>query len=493
MPNRSSHMYSRRRFLSLCGGAAAAGSVALVLPACVAKSGSSSKGSSSSKGANLSRYVSLTVWRGANKLDRGTYSGLTLDTAGHAVLDSSATLDVTTLSDDYATKPVDIDFETGTWISPELELSFGATELMASWGASVPAGCWLEVDVRGRRKDGTLTDWVHLARWSGAASGEGDALSSYSFQESSEAGSTAACVFTAAEERRLYNVQMRVTLMRPFGSDAVVSLIMASLVATQFDEDADASGASEGGIEAIDVPQYSQIAAVAGEGEPERSVPAACAMLLDWWGVGPSDDDLAALGLASGQQVAWAAAHVADSSSRSLSTAPFATAFCVSRGLVGYATRLSGLTQLEAVLELDVPVVVQMNVTSSNLPDAGYEATGHAMVVCGIDESGDVIVNDPAGQAPALSTVAAQEASSIAASSAEALVDSDAATPSDSSDSAPTVDDQGASGVADAPSASQVGDVRRTYPRADFESAWINDSAGTAWIVHSAGIAVNVG
>lgn len=494
VPDFSSHSLSRRRFVSLCAGAAAAGSVALALPSCVAKSGSSSNGSRTSKSANLSRYISLTVWRGANKLDQGTFSGLTLDAAGHAVLDSSAVLDVRTLSDDYAKKPVDVDYEVGMWISPELELSFGATELMASWGATIPAGCWLEVEVRGRRKDGTLSEWLSLARWSGAADGEDGALSSYSVQQSSEAGSASSCVFEAAEERRLYNVQMRATLMRPLGEDAAPSLNMASLVATLFDEDAELSEyAGEGGIDPIDVPQYSQVrasATAAAEG-PEYSAPAACVMLLDWWNAGPSEDELSALGLASDQRVAWAAAHMLDAQTQSYDTSAFATSLCALRGLVAYATRLSGLAQLEQVLELGVPVAVQLNVTSGNVPDAGYEAAAHAMVVCGIDDEGNVIVNDPAGVAPALSTVAAQQAASAAdqdvAASEEAAAEDGAER--DAGESVPS----GEAAREAATASNQAGDVRRTYPRADFESAWLNDSAGVAWIVHSAGIAVNVG
>src|SRR5687767_15054013 len=56
------------------------------------------------------------------------------------------------------------------WTSEEREIGFPATELVPSWTARTPPGGWLEVELRARTADGTLTRWYVMGRWA-----EGDA------------------------------------------------------------------------------------------------------------------------------------------------------------------------------------------------------------------------------------------------------------------------------------------------------------------------------
>lgn len=44
-----------------------------------------------------------------------------------------------------------------TWTSPVHEIGFGATELVASWNATTPAGTWIQVEMLGTYADGTAT------------------------------------------------------------------------------------------------------------------------------------------------------------------------------------------------------------------------------------------------------------------------------------------------------------------------------------------------
>ena len=55
--------------------------------------------------------------------------------------------------------------ERGTWTSPPVRLGFAVAEVVPSWTADTPDGCWIQVDLRGWHDDAPSTDWYRLARW----------------------------------------------------------------------------------------------------------------------------------------------------------------------------------------------------------------------------------------------------------------------------------------------------------------------------------------
>lgn len=114
---------------------------------------------------------------------------------------------------------------------------------------------------------------------------------------------------------------------------------------------------------------------------------------------------------------------------------PFNTAYAATGGLEAYVARFSGLDQAEAWIAAGVPVVMSYAWTPGALPGAPVSSSeGHLGVLVGFDASGDPVVNDPAGASD--------------------------------------------------------GDVRRTYPRAQFEALWQEHSGGTAYLMYPPGTPV---
>ena len=112
---------------------------------------------------------------------------------------------------------------------------------------------------------------------------------------------------------------------------------------------------------------------------------------------------------------------------------PFNTAYAAgAAGAEGYVTRLAGLAEAEGWIAAGVPLVVSYAWTDGQLPGAPVSSSeGHLGVLVGFDASGNPVMNDPAGATD--------------------------------------------------------GEVRRTYPRAEFEALWLDHSGGTAYVVHPPG------
>ena len=52
-----------------------------------------------------------------------------------------------------------------TWTSPVHAISFGATEVVASWNADAPAGTWIQIELHGTYTNGEQTPWYVMGRW----------------------------------------------------------------------------------------------------------------------------------------------------------------------------------------------------------------------------------------------------------------------------------------------------------------------------------------
>lgn len=108
---------------------------------------------------------------------------------------------------------------------------------------------------------------------------------------------------------------------------------------------------------------------------------------------------------------------------------PLNVAFAAGRGLAGHVAYLSTLGQLEFQLLRGRPVIVSIAFEKGELEGAPITRTrGHLLVVSGISPEGDVIVHDPA--------------------------------------------------------APDKRSVRRTYPRNQFERAWLGRKNGVAYVLH---------
>jgi hypothetical protein len=110
---------------------------------------------------------------------------------------------------------------------------------------------------------------------------------------------------------------------------------------------------------------------------------------------------------------------------------PFNTAYAATHGLEAYVARFTGLDQAETWIAAGVPVVISYSWTQGALTGAPVRSSkGHLGVIVGFDPEGNPVMNDPAARTD--------------------------------------------------------GEVRRTYPRSELESLWLEHSGGTAYLIYPA-------
>lgn len=330
------------------------------------------------------------------------------------------------------------DYEYATWTSPVVRPGFGLTELVASWNATTPAGTWVEVAVSGKADTGVTSKWYVLGRWT---SGDGTAdIHRTSLPSQGDAiGRVAVDTFVAAKDRSLSTWQLRVRLLRPVGSHAVPSVRAVGAMASALPSDETVPVSGPGGAwgKVLDVPTYSQETHLGhypqwDNGGEAWCSPTSTAMVLDYWGRGPTTAETAWVDPAyEDPQVEHAARHVFDYDYDGAGNWPFNTAYAGTRGLDSFVTRLRSLTEAEQFIKAGIPLITSVSFEADEMDGAGYGTNGHLMVIAGFAPNGDVVVNDPASH----------------------LIPSN---------------DQ----------------VRTTYKRAQFENAWIPHSGGIVYVLH---------
>lgn len=331
-------------------------------------------------------------------------------------------------------------WEFARWTSPPVPLGFGAGQLIASWNAATPHGSWLQVEMSGRTRAGTDTKWYVMGRWASDDPGQGGDIHRTSVPDQAD-GNGDVQTDTFVAKTPLTSYRLRATLYRLPGGHARPTLrsvgAMASLVPDRKSVPVSPLGGAEG-IE-LKVPAYSQeihrgqYPEYDGGGEAWCS-PTSTAMVLAYWGRGPSKRELSWVNTSyADPQVVGAARGTYDYGYRGAGNWPFNPAYAARYGLNGFITRLRGVGELEQFIKAGIPVVTSQSFRAEEMPGAGYSTSGHLFVVVGFTKSGDPIVNDPAS----------------------------------ATDSA----------------------VRHVYPRADFENVWqrSSSSGGIAYVMYPPG------
>ncbi|SEM34033.1 Peptidase_C39 like family protein [Nonomuraea pusilla] len=327
------------------------------------------------------------------------------------------------------------------WTGEERAVGFAATQLVPSWTARTPAGCWIEVELRVRTAERpSWSKWYVMGRWSE----HGDPRTSVPGQGDGD-GDVAVDTFVA--RRPVVAYQVRVTA---HGEGALLTGlgVLASAVPPRPVTTGRPSGGGAVELDVprhaveLDVPRHSQHAHAGHHphldgGGANWCSPASVAMVLGFWGRGPGPDELALMGDDDpAPAVDHAAAGVYDHSYQGTGNWPFNVAYAGRYGLSGFVTRLRSAAELELFARAGIPLVASLSFKAAELPGSCYSTNGHLLVVTGVTAGGDVVVNDPA--AP---------------------------------------DDAG---------------VRRVYPRAAFENVWLRSpgsggsggSGGIVYVLH---------
>ncbi|MFI2713131.1 peptidase C39 family protein [Micromonospora sp. NPDC018662] len=325
----------------------------------------------------------------------------------------------------------------GSWTSPVTPVGFAAAELVPSWTADTPPGCWLRVEVRGWDTDAATTDWYELGRW---AADDG------TVRRASVPGQSDDRARVDADTLRVTGAtvtgwQVRVTLLRRPDAPAGPVLRTVGVVASADDGPAHAGAGVDGGVggpgrawgRVLDVPRYAQRLHAGGEtrwggGGDAWCSPTCVSMVLDFWGAGPTPDRYAWVDPPGPRPaVVHAARHCYDHAYAGAGNWPFNTAYAATHGVDAFVTRLRSLAEAERFVAAGIPLIVSAAFTRGQVPGLDYDTRGHLIVLAGFTADGDPVLNDP--YAP---------------------------------------DDER---------------VRRTVPRAPFEAAWQAGSGGIAYVL----------
>ncbi|WP_405890970.1 peptidase C39 family protein [Streptomyces sp. NBC_00133] len=299
-------------------------------------------------------------------------------------------------------------WEYGTWTSPVHISRVPATEVVASWNASTPAGTWLQVELRGRYSDATSTPWFVMGRW---AAGDGDirrtSLDDQSDGRASIWTDTFSIDTAAAQEGasglRLNSYQLRLTLYRRPGTSLTPTVRRLGAMASDVPDRFTVPASTPGLARELPVPRYSQNTHAGQYPEYDNGGEAWCSptssqMIIEYWGRGPSAADLAWVNPAfADPQVCHAARFTFDHQYKGCGNWPFNAAYAATYAdMNAVVTRLSSLTDLESLIRAGIPAITSQSFLKEELTGAGYGTSGHLMTVIGFTAGGDVIANDPA-------------------------------------------------------------------------------------------------
>ncbi len=313
----------------------------------------------------------------------------------------------------------------GGWITSSVyETTTLFDTLIPSWEAVTPAGTWMELEVRVRSED-SWTPWFGMGVWASETSSmerhSVDGQRSGAWEVLTDTLQSKGLVFADAYQYRLtlFTEQWDV-------SPLVRGVSMTVSDSYRHGENLGAAGTGLWGLE-LAVPARSEM--VYPDGGEVWCSPASLSMVMAYWAGETGDPGL-------DQPVPAVAAGTYDYVYQGWGNWPFNTAYASAYGLKATVNRFSSIEQLERWMEMGVPVVASIawdnNYAERQLSGAPLTwSDGHLLVVRGFDSSGNVVVNDPAGN-----------------------------------------DDS---------------EVRRVYSRDEFAQAWFSGSGGVVYLVYPGG------
>ncbi|WP_415948476.1 peptidase C39 family protein [Streptomyces sp. KLOTTS4A1] len=409
----SPHRTSRRTVLTAAVAAAAASAAtpASATPASAASASASAASASAASavsrapaapgGPAAGRLVDNHFWTAYGDWRRGTAHGTRAVPGPRPGLAIAAPEGLREYTDPHTGTTAN--WEYATWTGPEQELAVPATEVIASWNADTPAGTWIAIELRGTYSDGTTTPWYVMGRWAAgdqdirrtSVDGQGDGRSSV--------WTDTLALDDASSGLRLAACRLRLALLRRPGSRATPTVRRAGVMGSDVPDRFEVPASAPGPAHELSVPCYSQNTHIGQYPEYDNGGEAWCSptsstMIIEYWGRGPSPEDLAWVNPDfADPQVCHAARYTYDHQYEGCGNWPFNAAYAASyEGLQGVVTRLGSLTELERLIAAGIPAITSQSFREEELTGAGYGTAGHLMTVIGFTEDGDVIANDPA-------------------------------------------------------------------------------------------------
>lgn len=306
-----------------------------------------------------------------------------------------------------------VDYDTCTWTGPLHRLTFGAQEVIVSFNAETPGRSWVEVQIQvltradsgGTSSAASSTgQWFTMARWCRLMPQQGGAIHRASVDGQDDgAAAISTDTLVAAQGREVVGYRLRVTLLRPHGSDERPAVRLLGAVCSRLPDDPAVTASTPGpaaGRELHVAPlsqmthkgQYPQW----GGGGESWCSPTSVAMAMGYHRAGPSKKELSWVSPSTDAVVAFSARATWDHEYGGAGNWAFSAAYPACYGLEGFVTRLTSLRQAEQFILAGIPLVASVRFKASELDGAGYSTNGHLLLIIGFTDDGDVIVNDPA-------------------------------------------------------------------------------------------------
>jgi hypothetical protein len=321
----------------------------------------------------------------------------------------------------------------GTWESAAVQPGFTFTRLVASWNAETSGDARVQVEAQATTESGETSPWYVLGIWSAddptrrtSVNGQADALGKVDTDT----------LYSRTSPFASY--ALRVRLERNSSDDVSPNVRMLGAQVSDFSYSSLTATSTPLGSEVVElqVPPLSQEVHArqypqwGGGGEAWCS-PTSTEMVIEFWGRGPSADDMSWVDPTyADPSVDYAARATYDAAYRGTGNWPFNTAYAARFGLNAFVTQLRSLAEAEQFIRAGIPLVASVASRPGELEGFLFAGgtNGHLVVIVGFDANGRPIVNDPAAWTDAT--------------------------------------------------------VRRVYDRAQFERVWLRGSAGTVYVIH---------
>ncbi|MDT0200844.1 peptidase C39 family protein [Nocardioides sp. AE5] len=341
---------------------------------------------------------------------------------------ASSPLGTTTFKDPHSGKSGRYDY--GRFTSPWISTGMDATSLIPSWNAQTDGSTFLRVFVR-TKSGSTVSSWDSVATW---GISETPLARNSAPSQPDDLNQLLTDTLVSNGSSRINAWQVQVDLYRIAGTTRTPVLHSLSAVAATYKKRTPNSTSKTTMTRTVelDVPTSSQMTHRGhfpqwGGGGAAWCSPTSTSMVLRYWNLGPPASAWSWADEASGH-VDHAARYTYDHEYGGAGNWPFNVAYAAHYGAQGFVTRLWSLPDAETFIKAGIPIVVSVAFGKGELPGAPISSTnGHLMVIVGFTADGRVIVNDPA-----------------AANDAQ---------------------------------------VRRTYPRKEFEAAWLKGSGGVTYVM----------
>lgn len=375
--------------------------------------------------AHAATYTSsVTRWSTDAEFGKGGLKGLRI--SGGA-LTLSNPLGPYTYADPYGKTQK---FSYGNWTSPWVATTFGAKSIIPSWNVTdIPNGTWVRVELRGR-SGSTIGSWDKVADW---AHGTAGTHRNSGTSQTDDLTRLAVDNLLSNGTSSMSGWQLRISLVRPYGTSLTPKLTSVGAVASSYSTAAPAvSTTTMTSSKELAVPRYSQMIHRGefpqyGGGGASWCSPTSTSMVLRYFGSGPKAADYSWSPYPN-SWVDYAARYTYDYRYEGAGNWPFNTAYAGRYGLDAFVTRLANLRDAEAFIKAGIPVVASVRYASGQLSGAPVSSSaGHLLVIVGVLADGRVVANDPA--------------------------------------------------------AGSNSTVRRVYKRSQFEKAWLGGSGGVSYII----------